>query len=140
MLRIMMPSDHHAYLGFWDENRRFDRWYVNLEREYRRTEIGIDFVDHFLDIVIHPDLVTWEWKDESELDEAISIGLVSSDQADAIRTQGLLALDRLRTKEPPFAQGWERWGPHPTWTIPSLPSDWAVLGNSVEESRPRPAT
>ena len=56
MLRIMVPGDNHAYLGFWGQDQLFNRWYVNLEREYRRTRLGIDFVDHFLDIVIQPDL------------------------------------------------------------------------------------
>ena len=72
MLRIMLPGDNHAYLGFWDRRQRFDRWYVNLEREYERTKHGIDFVDHFLDIVIRPDTNEWRWKDEEEFDHAVS--------------------------------------------------------------------
>ena len=74
MLRIMLPGDNHAYLGFWDRRQRLDRWYINLEREHERTKYGIDFVDHFLDIVIRPDTNEWRWKDEEELDHAVSRG------------------------------------------------------------------
>ena len=124
MLRIMMPGDNHAYLGFWDQDHLFDRWYVNLEREYRRTRTGIDFVDHFLDIVIQPDLRTWRWKDDHELREAVSIGLISQEQADEIKSEGYIVLDRLKENSPPFGQGWESWVSDSTWTIPRLPSDW----------------
>ena len=124
MLRIMMPGDNHAYLAFWDANHRFSRWYVNLEREYRRTEKGIDFVDHFLDIVIEPDLESWVWKDESELEEAVSIGLISKSQSDAIRGEGHVALTRLKAKLSPFKQGWESWSRESAWPIPSLPPGW----------------
>ena len=102
LLRIMIPGDQHAYLGFWGQDHKFNRWYVNLEREYRRTKTGIDFVDHFLDIVIQADLETWQWKDEPELREAVSVGLISQMQADAIQNEGLIALDRLNANLPPF--------------------------------------
>ena len=126
MLRIMIPGDNHAYLGFWDQDHLFNRWYVNLEREYRRTSIGIDFVDHFLDIVIQSDLRTWAWKDHDELREAVSIGLISQRQADAIESEGYKVLSRLKEKSPPFGQGWESWLHDSRWTIPTLPLDWNI--------------
>ena len=51
MIRIVLPGDNHAYLGFWDQHSHFERWYINLEREYERTPIGIDFIDLFLDVI-----------------------------------------------------------------------------------------
>lgn len=124
MLRIMFPGDQHAYLAFWDEENRFSRWYVNLEREYNRTAIGIDFVDHFLDIVIEADLKTWRWKDEAELGRAVSRNLISQRQAEEIRAEGCLALSRLEAGMAPFGQGWECWTRSPEWLVPTLPPDW----------------
>lgn len=124
MLRIMLPGDNHAYLGFWDRCQRFDRWYINLEREHERTKYGIDFVDHFLDIVIRPDTNEWRWKDEEELDHAVSRGLIIRQQAGRIREEGYLALKRWEAGTMPFGQGWEFWRPNPDWSIPSLPPGW----------------
>ncbi|MYE54360.1 MAG: DUF402 domain-containing protein, partial [Chloroflexi bacterium] len=124
MLRIMFPGDQHAYLAFWDQEHRFSRWYVNLEREYNRTAMGIDFIDHFLDIVISADLKTWRWKDEAELSRAVSFDLVSRRQAEEIRAEGCLALSRLEAGMPPFRQGWECWTRSLEWPVPSMPPNW----------------
>lgn len=124
MIRIMLPGDDHAYLGFWDQHRRFERWYINLEREYERTSFGIDFVDLFLDLVIDADTKEWRWKDESELSCAVSLGLVSEEEADHIRNEGCTALRRLDAGEPPFGQGWEQWTVDPEWSLPSLSPGW----------------
>ena len=124
MIRIMLPGHNHAYLGFWDQNRRFERWYINLEREYERTSAGIDFVDLFLDVVIDADAGKWRWKDESELDCAVSLGLISGEEADLIRAEGFVALRRLAASASPFCQGWAYWEPDPDWTIPSLDTAW----------------
>ncbi|MDE2715760.1 MAG: DUF402 domain-containing protein [Chloroflexota bacterium] len=124
MIRIMLPGDNHAYLGFWDQRHRFERWYINLEREYERTSIGIDFVDLFLDVVIDPDTKEWYWKDESELSCAVSLGLVSQQEANLIRAEGCAALWRFTAGAPPFSRGWAYWRPDPDWPIPSLDTEW----------------
>ena len=111
MIRIMLPGDNHACLGFWDKHRRFERWYVNLEREYERTSIGIDFIDLFLDVVIDPGTKEWYWKDESELSCAVSLGLVSQEEANLIRAEGSVAIRRFNDGAPPFRQGWTHWRP-----------------------------
>jgi len=77
LLRIMLPGYGHAYFAFWDRDHLFSRWCVNFEQEYRQTQIDIDFVDHFLDIVIQAGSTNWQWKDEHELAQTISIGLDS---------------------------------------------------------------
>ena len=123
LLRIIYPGDEHAYFAMWNGNR-FSCWYVNLESPYRRTSLGIDYEDHILDVVIQPDLKSWEWKDADELAEAVSLGLVSQFEADSIRAEGHRALARLKARSSPFADGWERWTPDSTWPIPKLPADW----------------
>ena len=61
LLRIMLPGDYHSCFAFCDRDHLCSCWYVNLEQEYRQTQIGADFVDHFLDIVIQADLTNWQW-------------------------------------------------------------------------------
>ena len=124
MIRIMFPGDNHAYLGFWDQNRRFDRWYINVEREYTRTPAGIDFVDLFLDVVMDADTGKWRWKDEPELGCAVSLGLVSEEESELIRAEGRVAIRRFNDGAPPFGQGWENWTPASDWPIPEFPPEW----------------
>ena len=119
LIRIMYPEDHHAYLGFWDATG-FSHWYINLEQHYKRTDRGISFVDHFLDIVIDKDLLNWRWKDRRELAQAVAVGLLSEDEAGIIQSEAERALTRLTNLQPPFGEGWEGWNPDPTWPIPML--------------------
>ncbi len=129
LVRIMYSGDQHSYYATWKEGY-FSHWYVNLESAYRRTPIGIDFEDHILDIRIQADLITWEWKDEDELVEAVTLGLISQAQADSTREEGLRAIKRLEAKSPPFHEGWEDWKPDPTWTIPEFPAGWQLHGST----------
>ena len=126
LIRIMRDGDDHAYLGFWSEDGTFSRWYINMEQHYRRTSIGIDFVDHFLDVVIDGNLTGWRWKDEDELAAAASTGLITRQAADAIRAEGRRAITRLKAHAPPFNEGWEKWKPNPEWSISELPSTWQI--------------
>ena len=121
LIRIMPAGDGHAYLAFWSDDGSFSRWYINLERHYERTKIVFDFVDHFLDIVIAKDLRSWSWKDEDELAEAVSSGVILSQQADEVRAEGHRAIARLEAHASPFNDGWERWKPNLNWAIPELP-------------------
>ena len=123
LIRIKYAGDAHAYYAMW-RGDRFHRWYINLESAYERTLIGIDFIDHVLDIVVLPDLAGWHWKDEDELTRAVAFGLVTQAQADAFYAEGERAIARLEARCSPFADGWESWRPEPAWPIPSLPSNW----------------
>jgi uncharacterized protein DUF402 len=41
-------------------------WYVNFELPARRTAIGYDTCDLCIDLIVGPDLRSYEWKDEEE--------------------------------------------------------------------------
>jgi predicted RNA-binding protein associated with RNAse of E/G family len=84
-------------------------------------------MDHLLDVVIDPDL-SWRWKDEEELEEAVRLGLLTRQAADGIRAEGERVIAQLEAREPPFCDGWERWRPDPAWPIPELPAGWDELG------------
>ncbi len=79
--------------------------------------------NRMLDIVIEPDL-SWCWKDEEEIQEAVAAGLVIREWADDVRREGERMLKRLEERRSPFCDGWERWLPDPAWPIPELPVGW----------------
>ena len=83
-------------------------------------------MDQLLDVVIDPDL-SWRWKDEDELREAIELGLMSQGGAEAVRREAERAIERLEARQPPFCDGWETWQPDPTWPLPTLPDGWDRL-------------
>ena len=127
ILHLMRPDQAHAIHLWWlAPDWRFGGWYVNLQEPMRRTPLGFDYMDHMLDIVIEPDL-SWRWKDEDELDEAVSIGLVPQHWADDVRREGERVLERLEARQPPFCDGWEAWQPDPDWPLPTLPQGWDWL-------------
>lgn len=55
-LWILHPGDWHAVWVTWLASGRHFGWYVNLQRPYRRTAIGIEAMDLALDVVVEPDL------------------------------------------------------------------------------------
>lgn len=106
---------------------RFGGWYINLQEPIRPTPLGFDYMDRMLDVVIAPDL-SWHWKDEDELEEAVALDMVTPRQAAEIRAEGERVIDRLEARTSPFCDGWERWRPDPAWPIPELPAGWDELG------------
>ena len=121
-LRINSRGDEPAYLAIWS-GHRFRNWYVNIENS-ERTPLGLDFIDHILDVRIWPDLAGWEWKDEKELAEAVELGLVTQTQAHSYYAEGRRAIERLEARRSPFDGRWETWKPDPTWRVPQLPPNW----------------
>jgi hypothetical protein len=120
MLRLMPSGRAHAILHFFRPDGSFLGWYVNLETS-RRTPLGLDVDDHFLDVWITAD-GTVEWLDEDELAEAAERGLISQNGADAARAEGERVL-----AEWPFPTGWEDFRPLPEWVPPPLPEGWDVV-------------
>lgn len=124
MLHLMQPGAAHAIHLWWlPPDWRFGGWYVNLQEPIRRTPLGFDFMDHMLDVVIDPDL-SWRWKDEAEIEEALAAGLVTREWADAVRREGEHVIERLEGRQAPFSDGWDAWQPDPAWPIPDLPDGW----------------
>ena len=96
-------------------------WYINLEKPLVRTPEGFESSDRFLDIVMEPDRKSWRWKDEDELEEAVRVGLFTPAEAARFRQDGLDAIARITSGEPPFDTSWADWQPDPGWGIPQLP-------------------
>lgn len=110
-LAVHKPGTAHTMLVIWDVDWNLLCWYINLETDLERTEAGFEYVDHFLDIVVEPDMQAWRWKDEDELEEAVASGLVTADDAEAFRAEGEQALEQLLRREAPYDEPWEDWRP-----------------------------
>jgi hypothetical protein len=126
VLKLVRPGEPWSVWLFWEPGWRFKNWYVNLEEPRTRWARGIDSQDHFLDISVRSDR-SWQWLDEDEFAQAQRAGLVSPQQARAIRKAGLAAVDTIRAWAAPFSDGWQDWRPDPGWPVPVLPPDWDRL-------------
>jgi hypothetical protein len=126
ILSFSWPGVGHAILLFFHPGWDVRNWYVNVEESLRPTELGFDTEDRVLDIVVAPDL-SWEWKDEDELEEAVRRGLFTPAQAAEFRAEAERALQRLLNREPPFDRDWTTWRPDPDWRIPVLPPRWDAV-------------
>ena len=102
------------------------RWYINLQAPAVRTAWGIDTSDHFLDVVRSPDRSSHEWKDEAELSEAVARGLLTSDEAVAVREAGEREPASVLAGEYPFDAQWLSWTPDAGWSQPELPEGAAT--------------
>jgi hypothetical protein len=113
-LVLLRPGTRWSLWHFWDGDA-FVYWYVNFERDVRRTSLGFDIADEKLDLIVHPDGRV-VWKDEDELEEADHLGLVNASEVRA-EAERVLA-------EPPWPSGWEDFRADPGWEAPHLPPGW----------------
>lgn len=113
--------------AFYDlaADHRMTGWYVNFQRPLRRTSIGFDTFDLLLDLVIAPDLSTWQWKDEDEYAQALRLGVVAEEEYLAVEHARDQVLAMIANREGPFAPdaAWPSWRSDPSWPAPALPRD-----------------
>ena len=75
-LRLKSPSAMWSQWVFWDEGMSsLKASYINFDAPFKRTPLGFDTWDMFLDIVVAPDRKSWRYKDEDEFVDAISAGI-----------------------------------------------------------------
>ena len=107
VLMLTTPGAAHAVYAMWEQGHESLRcWYIDLQEPLRRTPIGLDTMDHLLDIVVSPDRSEWQWKDEDEFREAVAIGVFSAEEAHAIRGEGERVLGLLQAGESPYGDSW----------------------------------
>lgn len=121
VLMLSQPGAAHSVWGMWSENGgELIRWYVNLQEPMKRSEMGWDTRDLILDIEVNRDL-SWRWKDEGAFREAQRIGLLTPEEATAVRLEGEKVIDSLYDKESWWLD-WGDWSPDPSWPIPPPPN------------------
>lgn len=127
VLVLIRPGAQHAISLFSDDaTGAVGSWYIDLIGPPRRTTAGYDFPEHGLDMVVQPDLDSWEWKDADELEFNVQEGRYTRAEAEALYREGERALEHLRRERSAFAR-WLSWRPDPRWSIPSMPSGWDDL-------------
>lgn len=126
-LILYRPGDASSV---WRYQRADDQtlamWYINLEEPWTRTEQGFDSRDHGLDVIVAPDLASWSWKDEDEVERDVNAGRLTRTEVDAYRAEGESTARRLIQRAPPFDRDWTLWRPDPAWPVPVLSPTWNV--------------
>jgi predicted RNA-binding protein associated with RNAse of E/G family len=125
VLFLIVPGDSFSTYVMWDTGtKNLDCWYVNLQEPIRRTKIGFDTMDHALDVVIHPDMSSWEWKDDDEFQEAQKVGYFSAEKAREIWSEGERAVKLITSERRSMYEKWATWQANPEWGIPKLSPLW----------------
>lgn len=123
VLQLHEPGASSMVTLFWESDRSFEAWYVDLCKPLRRRHRAFDYADMLLDVVIWAD-GRIEWKDEDEFAEAQRLGLISSEDALKLRLEGERVVAAYEQRHGLFSAGWEDWRPATHWTAPALPEDW----------------
>ena len=107
----------------WLESGKQLGWYVNLQRPFRRTTIGIEAMDMMLDIVVEPDM-TWRWKDDDEFADIMSSRIFDHATGQRVQREAQEVIERIERLDPPFSEPWPSWRPDPGWPAPALVDGW----------------
>jgi hypothetical protein len=101
--------------------------YINLEEPWRRTPIGFDSRDLWLDLYSEPGEDEWHWKDEDEADWLIEQGRIDRAFIERVRAYGDDAVTRIRAGKTLLHDRWSAFIPEPAWATPVAPEDWREL-------------
>lgn len=123
-LMLRRPGDRYSIWVFWQgEGREFECWYVNLEEPYRRSAIGIDTLDHELDLRSE-DGAIWHLKDEEGVKECVADGRFDEHEADRIWTDAAAFQAEYEHNGPWWDLSWAEWEPPRDSDPPQLPGGW----------------
>ena len=152
MLRLMFPGRMYAIELFFDAGKgtppysifegegRFRGWKVNMEAAFRRTPIGFDTTDHFVDIVVKPDL-TWYWKDEEDMRQWRKKGAYQPGEIESFLAAGREAEEMIKRRLAPFDEVWSNWQDESLAgrPLPKVPEGWEQMpGVNITMSLNRP--
>ncbi len=125
-LWILQPGAWCAVWVSWLPSREHLGWYVNFQRPYRRTPLGIEAMDLMLDLVVEPDR-SWRWKDQHEFEQLELLNLLDSETIRQVWSEAETVVASIEDGRPPFCDPWPQWTPEPDWSIPVLSKSWNVV-------------
>jgi hypothetical protein len=139
-LRLMFPGKGYAvllvfdagtgvapwYAEHFDGDARFRGWKVNLESPFRRTELGFDTTDEFLDLIVRPD-GSWYWKDEEHVVPWVERGAYTHADVEQIRRAGREAEKLIAARTFPFNDHFVDWRPGAAYEMPLEIEGWHEL-------------
>jgi hypothetical protein len=124
MLALRRPGEACSVMHFWEgPERRFAGWYLNLEEPFRRTAAGFDGQDLELDVWVPVD-EDWRFKDEDLVEQRVSEGRFTEEQATAIRALGEAIGATLDRGARWWDERWASFEPDPVWRAPAFPDGW----------------
>ncbi|MGC4875603.1 DUF402 domain-containing protein [Micromonospora sp. DT43] len=124
---VQRPGEAHSVDVFWTGPQRdFAGWYFNLQDPLRRTPIGVDTLDHELDLWWGADADRYVFKDVEMFAQRLVEGRYPG-MADAIRGEGDRIAALLDAGQRWWNPAWARWQPDPAWPTPRLPADWDLV-------------
>jgi len=124
---LRRPDDPYSIWVFWQgDEREFDCWYVNLEEPYRRSAIGVDTLDHILDLCSEDGRI-WLRKDEEMLALRVVEGRFTPTEADEIRRSADAFEAEYDRSGPWWDLAWAEWTPPPDMASPGLPEGWELV-------------
>jgi Protein of unknown function (DUF402) len=124
-LSLTRAGDWHSVWVSWPEDGSDWGWYINLQRPFRRSPIGLETMDLALDVLINLDR-SWRWKDEDESTERLAFPdhYWVRDEA-AVRAEGWRVVKQIEAGDFPFDGTWTDFQPDPSWVTPTeLPAGW----------------
>ncbi|MFB6724121.1 DUF402 domain-containing protein [Kribbella sp. NPDC056345] len=123
ILKVAPTGKPWSVWYFWGSDGDFRGWYVNLEDPHTRDLEGrrTTTQDHVLDLWITPDREV-HWKDEDELEGAVTAGRFTQSQADAITATAHQAVAEIHAWTAPFNANWQSWTAPPDWPLPAAPT------------------
>jgi predicted RNA-binding protein associated with RNAse of E/G family len=128
LLMLIVPEESFSTYIMWETGtKNIDCWYINLQEPIRRTSIGFDTTDNWLDVVISPDMNEWHWKDEDEFTAAQNVGLYSAEKAREIWAEGEKAVQLVTKERRALYEQWKEWQPNPEWEFPKLSPLWETI-------------
>ncbi|MET8119762.1 DUF402 domain-containing protein [Micromonospora sp. NPDC005189] len=125
------PGEAHSIDVFWTgPGRDFAGWYFNLQDPLRRTPIGVDTLDHELDLWWGADADRYVWKDVEIFAQRLVEGRYPG-MGDAIQAEGDRIAALLDAGERWWDPAWAQWQPDPAWSASPLSAGW----NEVPRAR-----
>lgn len=120
-------GEYFSVSQFFDARGRCDGWYVDFIRPWRRTLIGVDTFDLFLDLTVTADLSACRWKDEDEYAQGRRLGIVDDELHLRVGAARERVISLIESRQGPFAEDWSSWRRDPAWRVPVLPAGAAHL-------------
>ncbi|HEY2508342.1 MAG TPA: DUF402 domain-containing protein [Streptosporangiaceae bacterium] len=123
VLTRVSPGAWFSVHRFYDAHHQPGVWYVNFERPAARTALGYDTCDLLIDLVIAPDLGSYQWKDEEEYAVGREAGFISDAEHENVERARDTVLEQLANRQGAFARDWSAWQKDPDWPEPVLPAN-----------------
>jgi hypothetical protein len=123
ILRVIPLEENWQVLHFWDPaTGEFLGWYVNLESPKRFSDMAVDAIDWYLDLVISPTPVV-SWKDEEEAAAAAETSYLRREDLAAAQAAG----EVIAADPEAFVTSigdWRHFVPPNIWGPLNLPERW----------------